>query len=160
MPIPTYRVWHRKSWSPPIDNQFPVVEITGTYGQTLRQLFTRQSTGFILLEHDIAIDARTHAIFAAVARQFPQQILVIPYWIYPVSTGFDHAMLYPSVDLAQCPARAELYGFGCIYLPKWVAPWINPQWDYPIIDTQLAQRLARRHVYAVALNLPIEHTHH
>lgn len=108
-----------------VDDLPRLVMRDGDYG-TVEGGLPDVAPGFCLLEWDVALGARERALFAELAAEEPDRVLVAPYDIYPDGAG-------PSCVHKVCPDPAKAgirfpaspgavevdsFGFGCIYLPR------------------------------------------
>lgn len=143
--IPVIRVWHKHCHSTPVDELYPIVEIKGSYGVTLRELLEAHKQGIILLEHDVRItsDAIKKMLDYHYShdREMP---LVYPYPIYPITTGLTEPVIVHRVNqqfitMPQQPIIVNQWGLGAAYIPHVLKMYIQDYWDYPKLDMYLSR---------------------
>lgn len=91
------------------------------------QPWPRHDPGWCLLEWDIALDRHGRDRFAAGALEHPDRVRVAPYLLYPPEGPRQVHRLH-GTPLADGQPHADMFGFGCIYLPQTVldAFWSDP----------------------------------
>ena len=124
-----------------------------TYAYALQRFWAlRPYQGILVLEHDIVVSSDTFSLLDIVIQYFPNYIIGVPYFLNPSTTLLKHSVLahrrdlsipfpmqWNSHHLASPIQRLESFGLGCTYLPLSVLPLINPNWDYPLFDSQLSE---------------------
>lgn len=91
------------------------------------QPWPRHEPGWFLLEWDVALDRRGRERFAAHALANPERVHVAPYMLY-TPDGAKQCHRNAGVPIADGQPDAEMFGFGCIYLPQTVLDrfWADP----------------------------------
>lgn len=91
--------------------------------------------GFFMLEWDVALDGRQRDMFVEHAMERPERILVAPYWkqyIIKARRPPEWRQLHRSElnrPIKDGTPRADLFGFGCIYMPQAVLnDWLASNW--------------------------------
>jgi hypothetical protein len=115
------------------------------YFKAIDEMMEKSEDGLIIVEQDILVDDQTVDSFMRKAEG--KDVVVYPYKIYPVTTGWDHPVYAHRIvtqgDRSKCDiisARwiekgepyCDLYGFGFVYIKRrlWdlIAPRINKHW--------------------------------
>lgn len=133
-----------------------IVVHAAAYGHALRQAWRScdpADDGLICLEHDIAMPQEAWLELAAAQAVEPEDVIAVPYILYPESTGLDsrvwaHRVRYSAGALqfvtanVACPEWPQAVGLGCTYLPAALLnamPEDLAQWCYPRLDTLLSE---------------------
>lgn len=145
-----------------------------TYGECVRTawLESRSLGGIVCLEHDIAVSREGWMELGQMTTLHPQDVAVIPYCLYPRSTGRKAAVWAHRVDgpdiawtfvpgSAAAPLYPAAFSLGCAYLPGRLLdamPEDLTHWDYPTLDTKLSvlardMKIVCRSTYTPAIHL-------
>lgn len=95
------------------------------YRDALRQL----DAGGVILDWDIAISPEQRSKLSDAISAQPEQVCVVPYRLYPRSTGLDQVVWSPRRAeggggwrwVTEADDVCDLFGFGCTYVPGWLA---------------------------------------
>ena len=162
--VRAFRVTHRKCHPVQVGNQYETIEITGTYGETVKRLLLEVGP-FILIEHDNDPTPEQLAEVWEWRDRFAKPVvLAARYWLYPVTTGLPepvcaHRPRFGEWITGDRLEVVQYFGLGCTYLPQELHDLIDPAWDYPALDYQISQAWLDAGHKAYALPLWVEHLH-
>ena len=176
--IAVRRLFHKEDWCPPLGG-FPLVEITTTYGKTVKDELLKAKawgeSGVLFLEHDIFVDGETlsemedYIIRREISNQkVRRELIAFPYHLYTVTTGLPwpviaHRKFSPELKnyswLVDTDFKCDVElgwhawvkscGMGCTYIPVGAEPEIRDSWDYPTFDTEMSIYLNRERGFEI-----------
>lgn len=159
-----FRVTHKKCHSVNVSHQYETVEITGTYGDTVKRMLL-EAGDLILIEHDNdPTPEQLDEIWEWRNRFAKPVVLAARYLLYPVTTGLQAPVCAHRPRMGEWITGDRLevvqyFGLGCTYLPQAMHDLIDPSWDYPAFDYQLSQAWLDAGGKAYALPIWVEHLH-
>jgi hypothetical protein len=134
--------------------------------ETYAQAFLRQEPPFLMIEHDIIINAESFPVISRYTRIIHDtELLVFPYYLYPSSTNLKHPVIAHRHQIEWIRHQyyfqiVDSFGLGCIYVPSmYIFSLINPLWDYPDFDSNLSEAVHSHVVTYCAPNPIVTHVH-
>lgn len=125
-----------------------------TYGDCLKAAWLESKSlgGIVCLEHDIAVNREGWAELGQMVQLYPDDVAVVPYLLYPRSTGLNCSVWAHRISLKEgqynfvagrdhLPLYPTAFSLGCTYLPGRLLdamPSDLTHWDYPVLDTKLS----------------------
>lgn len=89
----------------------------GDYTERLQEWATRDDiAGVLVYEWDVAVGLDDHQALLACIDEEPDLVHLIPYKLYPASTGHEIPLSLPGRTEAEIAIHSG-FGFGCTYLP-------------------------------------------
>ena len=149
-----------------------VIRQNETYAYALQRFWSsRPYQGIFVLEHDIVVPFSTFLLIDAVIQNFPNHIIAVPYFLNPSTTSLKYSIFAHRRDFSiPFPKQwnshhltsiqpLESFALGCTYLPFSVLSYINPNWDYPLFDSDLSLAVYH-HIPAISpMDLLATHLH-
>lgn len=123
--------------------------------------------GGVILDWDIALGKEQRERLDAIVAESPELVHVVPYRLYPESTGLDQTVWSPRLSdghggwrwATEEDQTCNLFGFGCTYIPGWLASAATAEIDGGISDWSISEYHYRTSGARIPIHWEIDPVH-